>query len=147
MKVTRDKTEECQAFLTIELEEAEVEDSINSSYRHLANEVKIPGFRKGKAPRQVIERYLGRESLLEEALKHLLPEAYGKAIEEQKIEPIAQPEIEMVQTEPSVIFKALIKSGGQVTKMRGCKKVRSPHIEIRFVHIYGRHQRIVLQPL
>ena len=108
MKVTREKTEDCQAFLTIELEPAEVEDSINRSYRHLADEVKIPGFRRGKAPKQVLERYLGRASVLEEALKHLLPEAYEKAVKEQGIEPIARPEIEMVQTEPSVIFKAVV---------------------------------------
>ncbi len=108
MKITREKTEDCQAFLTVELEPAEVEDSINRSYRHLADEVKIPGFRRGKAPRQVVERYLGRASVLEEALKHLLPEAYENAVKEQGIEPVARPEIEIAQTEPSVIFKAVV---------------------------------------
>ncbi|MFC1913894.1 trigger factor [Chloroflexota bacterium] len=108
MKVTREKTENCQAFLTVEMKPAEVDGSMNKAYRHLAGEVKIPGFRKGKAPQQVIERYLGRASVLDEALKYLLPEAYENVIKEQGIEPVARPEIEIVQMEPSVIFKAVV---------------------------------------
>ncbi|MFC2065998.1 trigger factor [Chloroflexota bacterium] len=107
MRVTREKTEDCQAFLTIEMEPAEVEESLEVSYRHLAGKVKIPGFRKGKAPRAVVERYIGKESFLEEALNHMLPQAYEKAIEEQAIEAIAQPQIEVAQTDP-VIFKAVV---------------------------------------
>ncbi len=107
MKVTREKTENSQAFLTIEMEPAEVEESLAESYRHLAKRANIPGFRKGKAPRAILERYLGKDGILEDALKHLLPQAYEKAIKEQKIEPIAQPHIEVTQTDP-VIFKATV---------------------------------------
>jgi len=107
VKVTREKTENSQAFLTIEMESAEVEESLAESYRHLAKKANIPGFRKGKAPRAILERYLGKDGILEDALKHLLPQAYEKAIKEQKIEPIAQPHIEVTQTDP-VIFKATV---------------------------------------
>ena len=107
MKVTREKTENSQAFLTIEMESAEVEESLEGSYSRLVRKINIPGFRKGKAPRAIVERYIGKESLLEDALDHLLPEAYKKAIEEQEIEAIAQPEIEITQTDP-VVFKATI---------------------------------------
>ena len=107
MKVTKEKTENSQAFLTIEMESAEVEESLAESCRHLARRANIPGFRKGKAPRAILERYLGKEGILEDALNHLLPQAYEKAIKEQKIEAIAQPHIEVTQTDP-VIFKATV---------------------------------------
>lgn len=107
MKVTRDKTENSQAFLTIELEPAEVEKSLEMSYQRLVKKTNIPGFRKGKAPREIVERYLGRESLLNEALNDLLPQAYEKAVKEQEIEAIAQPHIEIAQTDP-LVFKATV---------------------------------------
>ncbi|MFC1982659.1 trigger factor [Chloroflexota bacterium] len=108
MKVTREKTEDCQAFLTIEMEPAEMEESLSVSYRRLAEKAKIPGFRKGKAPPAILERYLGKESILEEVLNHMVPEAYEKAIKEQEIEAIAQPHIDVTQTEPVVVFKAVV---------------------------------------
>lgn len=107
MKVTKEKTENSQAFLTIEMEPAEVEESLTESYKRLVKGTNIPGFRKGKAPRAVLERYLGKESFLEDALKHLLPQAYEKAIKEQKIEAFARPQIEVAQNDP-VIFKATV---------------------------------------
>jgi trigger factor len=107
VKVTREKIENSQAFLTIEMEPAEMEASLEASYRRLAKKVNIPGFRKGKAPRVVLERQVGKESVLEEALKRLVPEAYEKAVKEQEIEPFAQPDIEITQTDP-VIFKAVV---------------------------------------
>jgi len=107
VKVTNEKTENSQAFLTIEMESAEVEESLEKSYQHLVRKADIPGFRKGKAPRAILERYIGRESLLEDALNNLIPEAYEKAIKEQKIEAIAQPHIEITQTEP-VVFKVTV---------------------------------------
>jgi trigger factor len=107
LKVTREKTENSQAFLTIEMEPDEVEESLEQSYRRLVKKANIPGFRKGKAPREILERYLGKESLLDDAIEHMLPEAYEKAIKEQAIEAIAQPHIELAQTEP-VVFKVTV---------------------------------------
>lgn len=107
MKVTNEKTESSQTFLTIEMETTEVEESLEKAYYRLVRKANIPGFRRGKAPRAILERYLGRERLLEEALDTLLPEAYEKAIEEQGIEAIARPQIELTQTEP-LVFKAIV---------------------------------------
>jgi len=107
VKVTNEKTENCQAFLTIEMEPAEVEESLEASYHRLVKKTHIPGFRKGKAPRAILERYLSKESLLEDALDNLLPKAYENAIKEQKIEAIAQPHIEIAQTDP-VVFKVMV---------------------------------------
>jgi len=107
VKVTNEKTENCQAFLTVEMEPDEVESSLEKSYHRLVKKADVPGFRKGKAPRDVFERYIGKDSLLENALNSLLPEAYEKAIKEQNIEAFAQPHIEIAQTDP-VIFKATV---------------------------------------
>ena len=107
MKVTNEKVENRQAFLSIEMEPAEVEQSLEECYRQLVKKTNIPGFRKGKAPRTVLERYLSKESLMEEALGDLIPKACEKAIKEQKLEAIAQPHIEIAQTDP-VVFKAVV---------------------------------------
>jgi len=107
VKVTREKTEDCQAFLTVEMEAAEIAESLEASYHRLAKRTNIPGFRKGKAPRSVLERHIGKENVLEDAVNHLVPEACEKAIKEQDIKAIAQPHIEVTQTEP-VIFNAVV---------------------------------------
>ena len=107
MKVTSKKIENSQAFLTIEMEPAEVEESLDRSYHRLVKKTKIPGFRKGKAPRAVLERHIGKESLLEDALGSLLPKACADAIKEQNIEAFVQPVIEITQTDP-VVFKAMV---------------------------------------
>ena len=107
MKVTQEKIENSQAFLTVEMESAEMGESIEDAYQRLAKKANIPGFRKGKAPRSILEHYMGKESVLEEAIKHLLPQAYEQAIKEQEIEPFTQPDIEITQTDP-LIFKATV---------------------------------------
>ncbi|MFC2020580.1 trigger factor [Chloroflexota bacterium] len=107
MKATNDKTENCQAFLTIEMEPAEVEESLESAYHRLVKKAKIPGFRKGKAPRSILERYIDKETILEDALNDMIPHVYEQAIKEQEIEAIAQPQIEIAQTDP-VVFKVIV---------------------------------------
>jgi len=107
LKVTNEKTENNQAFLNIEMEPAEVEESLEKSYHRLVKKTNIPGFRKGKAPRDILERYIDREALFEDALNSLIPQACEKAIKEQEIEAFATPSIEIAQTDP-VIFKATV---------------------------------------
>ncbi len=107
MKVTKEKEENRQAFITVEMEPAEMETAMQDAYLRLAPKADIPGFRKGKAPRAVVERHLGKPRLLEEALDRLLPQAYEQALKEQEIEPFAQPDVEITQTDP-LIFKAVV---------------------------------------
>jgi len=107
VKVTREKEENCQVLLRIELEKLEVEKSKEQSYRRLVKKANIPGFRQGKAPRAVLERYIGKEGLLEDALNNLLPQVYEQALKEQQIEAIANPTLEIVQTDP-VVFTATV---------------------------------------
>lgn len=107
MKLTREKEEDRQVFLRIELEQPEVDKALEQAYRRLVKRANIPGFRQGKAPRAVLERYIGKEGLLEDALDNLLPEVYEQALKEQQIEAIANPKIEIVQTDP-VVFTAVV---------------------------------------
>jgi len=107
MKVTQEKTENCQAFLTIEMEPAEMEESMEKAYRRLVKKTNVPGFRRGKAPRAMLERYVGRESILKDALNSLIPEACDRAIKEQEIRAFAQPSVEITQNEP-LVFKATV---------------------------------------
>jgi len=107
MKVSTENLGSCQAVLTIEAEASELDKSLNEAYHHLVKEVSIPGFRKGKAPRAILVQHVGKQSLLHEALEHLIPQLYKQAIESQELEPIARPEIEIIQTEP-LVFKAKV---------------------------------------
>jgi trigger factor len=107
LKVTKEKVENSQAFITVEMEPSEMEHGMENGYRHLVVKANIPGFRKGKAPRAVVERHLGKARLLEEAIDHLIPEAYQNALKEQSIEPYAQPQVEITQADP-LIFKAVV---------------------------------------
>jgi len=107
MKVSAETLENRQTRLTIEVAPEEVESSMDKAYRRLSKKVVIPGFRKGKAPRAIMERHIGKEVLLEEALEDLIPETYNKALEEQGLDPIAQPEIEILERQP-VKYKALV---------------------------------------
>ncbi|UCG54150.1 MAG: trigger factor [Dehalococcoidia bacterium] len=107
MKILNKTIENREAMLTIELDPAEVEESLQKSYKKIVKRAEIPGFRKGKAPRSVLEQHLGKDGLLEDALKSLIPEAYTHAIKEQQIEPLAEPSIKLNTKDP-VTFEAKI---------------------------------------
>jgi trigger factor len=107
VKILSNNIEKREALLTIELEPTEVEVYLKKSYKKIVKNTSIPGFRKGKAPRTVLEQHIGRDGLLEDALNNLIPEAYGNAIKEQDIKPIAQPLIKLIKKEP-VTFEAKV---------------------------------------
>jgi trigger factor len=131
MKVSTETLGNCQTALTIEAEASELDKSLDEAYHHLVKEVSIPGFRKGKAPRAILVQHVGRQSLLDEALEHLIPQLYRQAIESQEIEPIARPEVEIIQTEP-VIFKATVSLKPEVKlgDYHSIKLESSPPIKI-----------------
>ncbi len=152
MKVTKEKVENNQAFLTIEMEPAEMEAGMQDAYRHLVQKANIPGFRKGKAPRAILERTLGKARLLEEAIDHIIPQAYEQALKEQAIEPYAQPSVEITQAEP-LIFKAVVPLTPTVT-LGDYKSIRmSPEVvEIKEENINSvleelRHQYATWEPV
>jgi FKBP-type peptidyl-prolyl cis-trans isomerase (trigger factor) len=81
--------------LTITIPWAEVTKTYEHVVEEMVQNAEVAGFRKGKAPRKVVEEKLDKTKVYEEAIKHLIPEAYGKAVEEHKIRPIIQPKIEL----------------------------------------------------
>lgn len=101
MKVTTERIEGSRVVLNIETDKEEMDKSMEKAYRRLATKTAVPGFRKGKAPRPMLERYLGREALVEEAANLLLVETYDKAIEEHKVDAIARPQVEVIQVVPA----------------------------------------------
>jgi trigger factor len=107
MKVSAEDLENRRIALNIEAEAAELDRSLDQAYHHLVREVSIPGFRKGKAPRVILEQQIGKGALLQEALEHLVPQLYKEAIQSENLEPIAEPELEITQSEP-LIFKAIV---------------------------------------
>lgn len=102
MKVSTERIPESQVVLQIEVDDARLEKALESSYRRIASKTRVPGFRPGKAPRDVLERHVGPEAVLHDAIDRLLPDVYKEALEEESIEPIDQAKFELVTERPLV---------------------------------------------
>ena len=100
MKITQDEVVERQTTLHIELDDEDIDPYLQRAYSRVVQNVNIPGFRKGKAPRSIIEQYFGRESLLNEILDSMLPELTGKAITEEDIDAVGMPSIDLEGLDP-----------------------------------------------
>lgn len=107
VKVTTERLPESRVQLNIEIDEDRLERSLDSAYKRIANKNRFPGFRPGKAPRAIVERAVGREGLIREALDKLVPDAYNEAIEAEDVDAIGQPELAIDQLEP-VKFTAIV---------------------------------------
>jgi len=104
--VTWEKIEDNKVKMEIELSENQVEEALNKAYQQVVKKVDLPGFRKGKVPRKILEARFGPEILYEDAVQHMVPEAYSNAIEEEEeLEPIDEPDIDIVQIEKGKPFK------------------------------------------
>lgn len=103
MSVTTERLPGSLLQLEITVEAARIEASKDRAVRRLSQKVRIPGFRPGKAPRNVLERTLGEGALLQEALDELLPEVYSEAIAAESITPIDQPELDIKSVDPLVV--------------------------------------------
>ena len=81
--------------LTVEVPFEELKPSLDEAYKTIGAQVKIPGFRPGKVPARIIDQRVGRAAVIEEAVSHALPRFYGQAVEETKIRPLGQPEVDV----------------------------------------------------
>ncbi|MEH7116603.1 trigger factor [Neobacillus vireti] len=106
-----EKLEGNRGVLTVEVSAEEVNKGLDAAFQKVVKQVNVPGFRKGKMPRGMFEKRFGVESLYQDALDILLPEAYGSAIDETGIEPIDRPDIDIEQMEKGkeLIFKATVQ--------------------------------------
>ena len=131
MSLQVEKMEKNMAKLTIEVSAEDVEKAMQSAYQKAKGRISIPGFRKGKAPRKMIEQMYGKGVFLEDAVNALIPEHYSKALGECELEIVSQPKIDLVQTEPgkALIFTAEVAVNPEVT-LGDYKGVEVPKSEI-----------------
>jgi trigger factor len=100
VKVAAQEIEHSQVVLDIEVEDERLERAVDQAYRRIVQRMNVPGFRKGKAPRALVERMVGREALVEDAVEHLVPEVVEAAVREQELAMVARPTLEVVSTTP-----------------------------------------------
>jgi trigger factor len=152
VKVTDKKEEDRQAILTIEVEATELEQSMESAYRRLVKKVDIPGFRVGKATREVLERHVGRDKLTEEALNDLLPRVTQEAIIQQEITAFARPTVEVTQNEP-LVFTAtvplppIVELGDYKSIRLKPQPVKVKASEVNAILEQLRHQKATYEPM
>ena len=117
MSLQVEKMEKNMAKLTIEVSAEELEKAIQGAYLKNKNKITLPGFRKGKAPRVMIEKMYGKGVFLEDAANALIPSAYSKALNECDLEIVSQPEIDITQLEAGkpFIFTAEVAVKPEVT--------------------------------
>ena len=103
--------EDYKVKVSVEVEEAEFEEAIDAAFKRIAHEVRIPGFRPGKAPRRILEARLGADVARQEALREALPEYYARAVGEHEVDVIAAPEIDITAGQESgpVAFDAVVE--------------------------------------
>ncbi len=95
MKIEVEKGEKNKVTLVVDVASEDISRGMEAAYAKVAKKVNIPGFRKGKAPKKVLNSYLGEGAIIDQMIKEVVPEAYEKAVEESKIFPIDLPKIEV----------------------------------------------------
>lgn len=117
MSLQVEKLEKNIAKLTIEVSASELEKALQSAYMKQKNKISLPGFRKGKVPRQMIEKMYGAEIFYDDAANALIPKAYADAYDECELDIVSRPEIDVVQIEKGkdFIFTATVATKPEVT--------------------------------
>jgi trigger factor len=117
MNVTSSPAPKSSILLEIELPPERFDHAIDDAVRRLSRRTRVAGFRPGKAPRAVLERVLGPEAIVDEAVEHLVSDAYREALREKAIVALTSPDVEVVQAEAGkpVIFKATVQVPPDVT--------------------------------
>ena len=133
MSLQVEKSEKNMAKLTIEVPAGDLEKALQNAYRKQKNKISLPGFRKGKVPRQMIEKMYGAEIFYDDAANELIPKAYAEAYDESGIEIVSRPEIEVVQIEKGkpFIFTAEVATKPEVALEEAEKNAREITVEGR----------------
>ena len=131
MSLQVEKLEKNMAKLTIEVSAEELDKAMEKAYQKQKSRISLPGFRKGKAPRKMIESMYGKGVFMEDAVNSLVPQEYSKAIADCDLEIVSQPEINVTQMEPgkALIFTADVAVKPEVT-LGDYKGVEVPKTEI-----------------
>jgi trigger factor len=123
MSAKWEKLEGNQGVLTVEVDAETVEKSLDSAFKKVVTQVQVPGFRKGKMPRPLFEKRFGVESLYQDAIDIMLPDAYMNAVTEAGIDPVDRPEIDVEQIEKGKPFiftaKVIVKPEVKLGEYKG----------------------------
>ena len=125
MKITQEEVVDSETVIHIELEDPDLAPYLDRGFRRVVQRVTIPGFRKGKAPRRVVETFVGRESLLNEVLDKMVVEVTELAVKEQDLDATGLPKIEMVELDPFTL-KATVPLRPEVD-LGAYKDIRIPY--------------------
>ena len=153
MNVTTEKIENHKVVLTIEVQAEELDKGIKAACKSLANRVNIPGFRKGKAPRRILEMNIGKEAILDEAFDRVAQKAFDEALKQENLDPVDRPQVDIVTLEEgkNVVFKATITPVPEVTlgEYKGLKvakdavEVKDEQVEEQVKNILNHHAKMV----
>ena len=105
MKSAVESLSPTRAKLTVEVPFDELKPSLDKAYKTIAQQINVPGFRRGKVPPAVIDRQVGRGAVLDQAINEALPKVYVEALRENSLEPLAQPEIEVTRLEDKELLE------------------------------------------
>ena len=153
MNVSTEKKDQHTLVIEVSVSEEEVKKAFASATQRIANEVSIPGFRKGKAPRNVLENRIGKEAFEAEAFEAVVNRTYPKALEELSVEPVVQPEIEKVSFEEgkagsykaTIIVKPQIELGEYkgISATKEVPEVKEEQIEEHIQGLLSRRAKMV----
>ncbi|MFC3211859.1 trigger factor [Planomicrobium okeanokoites] len=133
MSAKWEKQEGNTGTLTVEVPAEEVNAGLDKAFKKVVKEINVPGFRKGKMPRQMFEKRFGAESLYQDALDFILPDAYANAVEEAGINPVDRPEIdiETIEKGQPLVFtaKVTVKPEVELGEYKGLE-VSKPETEV-----------------
>lgn len=124
MKITREDLQNREVALTIAVTGEDVEPYLERAYKRAVGRVNVPGFRKGKAPRTVVEQFVGKHALEDDALDIMLPEVVVKAIQEEDLKQGSLPQVQVIEREP-ITIKATVPLIPEVT-LKAYREIRIP---------------------
>ncbi len=145
MKTVVEPLEGNKVKLSVEIDEQEFEKALDTAFRKIAREVRIPGFRPGKAPRRVLEARMGKEAARQEALREALPDYYARALRDQEVDAIAPPDIDITAGQESgpVTFDAVVEIRPQLQLAGyGGLRVQVPSPEVTEEEIQAQVDRL-----
>lgn len=153
MNVTTEKIENHKVVLTIEVPAEELDKGIKAACKSLANRVNIPGFRKGHAPRRILEMNIGKEAILDEAFDRVAQKAFDEALKQENINPVDRPKVDIVTLEEgkNVVFTAAVTPMPEVTlgEYKGLKiakdkvEITDEQVETQVQNVLSHHAKMV----
>lgn len=156
MNVTVNEVDQHNVTLHIEVPAADAKKTSAAAVKNLANKVNIPGFRKGKAPRMILESFLGKDAVKEEIKEAIINKAYNEALDEQKLTPVTQPDIDVKSEEAGkdFVFDATFTKKPEVTlgEYKGLKaakdagEVTDEEISQELARMQKAHSKLVVAP-